>query len=311
MVAKKLNWKNVSQYNLFGVYSVSMRGMTGFSYISELTEYGRVAVSLKTLNSRFFEVKLVLPPVLQSMEPFLRKVVRNNFKRGRVEMVVDFLPNGVNFEVEVDGELARKYFLSLKKLSNYLGLLPDIEIVDIARMPNVVNLVRLDPPPSLVKQVQSLVERAVEDVVRQRIEDGNETKKDVLNIISKIKSDVSAVRSRWEEINSLVEEKVREKVEKFLKEYENRKEVDTAMVSFLVKIDINEEIFRFTKHLEALERLLDQDGEVGKKAEFIIQEMSREVNTIASKSFDYVISSLVVEIKASLEKIREHVQNIE
>ncbi len=288
-----------------------MKGMTGFSYISEMSEYGKVSVYLKTLNSRFLELRVLLPPSLQSLESQIRKMLKDNFRRGRVELIVDFYPKGVGFEVSVNEELAKSYFLSLKKLSNYLGLLPDIEIVDIANMPNVVNLVNSDISPSFSKQVKTLVMKAIKDVVRQRIKEGEQTKRNIIDIVNEVKKEIENISLRWIEVNKLVEEKVKEKVEKFLKDYENRKEIDTAIVSFLLKVDINEEIFRFKKHIEDLENLLNSDGEVGKKFEFILQELNREANTISSKSFDYVISSSVIEIKTSLEKIREHIQNVE
>lgn len=288
-----------------------MKGMTGFSYISKITEYGKINVYLKSLNSRFFELRMIVSPFLQKLEPTFREMIKKDFKRGKIELIVEFLPKGTSFEMVVDEELAKSYFLSLKKLSNYLGLLPDIEIVDIANMPNVINLVKPELPNSFLRNIQNIVKRAIEDVLKQRTKEGEETKRDIEEIISKIKQDISLIVSRWNEVNFSIEEKVKERVEKFLKEYENRKEVDTSLISFLMKIDINEEMFRFSKHLESLEVLLDTEGEIGKKIEFLLQELGREINTVASKSFDYFISSKVVEIKTSLEKIKEHIQNIE
>lgn len=284
--------------------------MTGFSHISKLTDYGRVDVYVKSLNSRFLELKVLLPPILQGLEPFVRKLIRDNFRRGKVEVIVEFLPRGLSFEVFVDEELGKRYFLSLKKLSNALGLLPDIEIVDIANMPNVVNLVRSELPPTFIKELKSILKKAVNEVMKQRKAEGEKTKEDIEKIIEDIKKSLAELQNRWNEVNIEIESKVKERVERFLKEYENRKEVDTSIVAFLMKVDINEEIFRFSKHLETLEGLLDMDN-IGKKVEFVLQELVREVNTIASKSFDYVISSLVVDIKSSIEKIREHIQNIE
>ncbi|MEN2997485.1 MAG: YicC/YloC family endoribonuclease [Brevinematia bacterium] len=289
----------------------SMKGMTGFSYIHKVTKYGKVNVSLKTLNSRFLEIKLVIHPFLQELELSIRKMLKDSFKRGKVELFIDFFPKGTEFKVEVDEELAKGYFLSLKKLSNYLGLLPDIEIVDIAKMPNVVNLVKLELPSSFFSQVRRIVKKAIDEVLSQRIEEGNETRENIVEILFKIRKSLDAIRARWGAVNLSIEEKVRERVERFFKDYRDRNELDVAVVAFLLKVDINEEIFRFSRHLEDLEKLVSSDSEIGKKIEFLVQELNREINTIASKSFDYEISSSVVEIKSALEKIREHAQNIE
>lgn len=288
-----------------------MRGMTGFSYISKDTDYGRITVYLKSLNSRFLEIKTVIPTTIQFVEEIARRVIKKSFKRGKVELVIDFYPKTNNFDIHVNKELAKVYFESLRSLSNYLGLLPDIEIVDIARMQDVISIIRTEPSLELKKQIVMLIKKSVANVLKQRIKEGESVKNECIMSISKVRASLEKISERWNIVNTHIEHKVKERVDRFLKEYENRKEIDTSIISFLMKIDINEELFRLSQHLSDLEKLLDSDGEVGKKIEFILQELNREVNTIASKSFDYTISSLVVHIKTELERIREHIQNIE
>ncbi|MFN4245075.1 MAG: YicC/YloC family endoribonuclease [Brevinematia bacterium] len=289
-----------------------MRGMTGFSYISQITEYGKLNVYLRSLNSRFLEIKLNIPSAFYGLESRIRKMLSDKIKRGKLELTIDFYPKGVvGYEINVNEDLAESYFLSLKKLSNRLGLLPDIDIVDIASMPDVINLVKFEVPSSFLDQVQDLVSKVIEDIIKQKKKEGEEAKKNIMEIISKIRHEINIISLRWVEVNNLIEDKIKERVNKFFSEYDSKKEIDTSIVAFLLKIDINEEIFRFENHLNDLEKLMDSEVEVGKKFEFILQELNREVNTIASKSFDYNISSSVIEIKVALEKIREHIQNIE
>ncbi|MCS7299118.1 MAG: YicC/YloC family endoribonuclease [Spirochaetia bacterium] len=288
-----------------------MRSMTGFSYISKDTDYGKITIYLKSLNSRFLEIKTIIPTTIQFVEEIARKVIKNSFKRGKVELVIDFYPKTNDFDIHINKELARVYFESLRSLSNYLGLLPDIEIVDIARMQDVISIVRPEPPLELKKQIEILIKKSVANVLKQRIKEGELVRNECIMAVDKVRKNLEKISERWNIVNTSIEEKVKERVNKFLKEYENRKEIDTSIISFLMKVDINEEIFRLSQHLDDLENLLNSDGELGKKVEFLLQELNREVNTIASKSFDYTISSLVVYIKTELEKIREHIQNIE
>ncbi|MCX8029113.1 MAG: YicC family protein [Brevinematales bacterium] len=288
-----------------------MRSMTGFSYISKETRYGKVTIYVRCLNSRFLEIKTQIPSYLNTLEERTRKIIKQEFRRGKIEIIVDFFPTNGSFDIFVDKELAKNYFVSLRDLSNYLGLLPDIEIVDIAQMPNVINLVKSNIPKDFIVHFEKLFRKVIHDINKQRSHEGENIKRDCLFLVSSIKDNIRLITNRWNEVNVAIESKIKEKVEKFLKDYENRKEIDTSILSFIMKIDINEEIFRFNQHLSDLEKMLIDGGEVGKKIEFLLQELNREVNTIASKSFDYKISSLVVEIKSSLEKIKEHIQNVE
>lgn len=288
-----------------------MRGMTGFSYISKDTDYGRITIYLKSLNSRFLEIKTIIPTTIQFVEEIARSVIKSSFKRGKIELIVDFYPKTNNFDIHINKELAKVYFESLRSLSNYLGLLPDIKVVDIARMQDVMSIVRSEPPLELKKQIEALIEESVADVLKQRIKEGELVRNECIEAIGRVRKNLEKISERWNVVNTIIEEKVKERVNRFLKEYENRKEIDASIISFLMKVDINEEVFRLSQHLNDLENLLNSDGELGKRVEFLLQELNREANTIASKSFDYTISSLVVDIKTELEKIREHIQNIE
>ncbi|MGC8964993.1 MAG: YicC/YloC family endoribonuclease [Brevinematia bacterium] len=123
-----------------------MNGMTGFSYISKELDFGRLIISLRSLNSRFLEIKTTLPPIIQKIEPKLRSYLKENFRRGKIELFIELhLRKQIN-QVTIDEELAKNYFMSMKKISNKLGLLPDIEIVDVIKMPNVLSIIPpLDP----------------------------------------------------------------------------------------------------------------------------------------------------------------------
>lgn len=289
-----------------------MNGMTGFSYISKDSDFGRITISLKSLNSKFLEIKIVLPPALYQIDPKLRRLIKENFRRGKIELFIELAPKKQLNEVIINEELAKNYFLSIKKLSNEIGLLPDIDIVDVVKMPNVVSIVESkDIPKELITEIEKYTKSVIKEVKKQRREEGEETKKDILKLINKIQENTLQIEKIAEKINEKIEQKVKERVLKYLQEFSNKQELDYSIIAFLMKIDINEEIIRLNMHLSNLKKTIENEEEIGKKGEFIVQEIIRESNTISAKSFDHETSKLIVEIKSDAEKIREHLQNIE
>jgi uncharacterized protein (TIGR00255 family) len=289
-----------------------MNGMTGFSYISKELDFGRLIISLRSLNSRFLEIKTTLPPIIQKIEPKLRSYLKENFRRGKIELFIELhLRKQIN-QVTIDEELAKNYFMSMKKISNKLGLLPDIEIVDVIKMPNVLSIIPpLDPPEEIIREVEKYTKTAINEVKKQRQREGEETKEDIEELIKKLEENILDIDEISKNLNEKIEQKVKEKITKYLQEFPNRPELDHSVIAFLMKIDINEEITRLKMHITNLKETLENEESIGKKGEFVIQEIIREANTISSKSLNYEISKNIVEIKSIAEKIREHLQNIE
>ncbi|MGC8870880.1 MAG: YicC/YloC family endoribonuclease, partial [Brevinematia bacterium] len=168
-----------------------MNGMTGFSYISKELDFGRLTISLRSLNSRFLEIKTTLPPIIQKIEPKLRSYLKENFRRGKIELFIELhLRKQIN-QVTIDEELAKNYFMSMKKISNKLGLLPDIEIVDVIKMPNVLSIIPpLDPPEEIIREVEKYTKTAINEVKKQRQREGEETKEDIEELIKKLEENI-------------------------------------------------------------------------------------------------------------------------
>jgi uncharacterized protein (TIGR00255 family) len=293
-----------------------MVGMTGYSSISKDTKLGRISMSLRSLNSRFLEIKINMPSNLIAgglgdFEKVARDMIKSNIRRGKIDVFIDFSIKGQDSTtVELNEELAKLYFSSIKNLSLSLGLLPDIEIKDIIALPGVMKVSNTQRNYPTLGELKKMFSKLLNDVVKQRVEEGKRIKEDVDKLISEILASIDEISSKVDVLNSEIEKKVFDRVSRYLGDPKNL-EIGISTISFLMKIDINEELVRLRMHTESLKALINSDDEVGKKGEFILQEMMRESNTIAAKSFSYDISNLVVGIKTNIEKIREHLQNVE
>jgi len=288
-----------------------MIGMTGYSSVNKETKVGKVSMSLRSLNSKFLEIKINSPTNLIQFEKIARDMIKNKIKRGKIDLFVEISNKGQDsVSVEINEDLVKSYFSTIKNLSLSLGVLPDIEIKDIISLPGIIKVSNNQTNQQPINELKRMFSKLLDDVLKQKIEEGTKIKADIDELISKIIDSINEISSKIDILNAEIEKKVIDRVSKYLGDPKNI-EVGISTVSFLLKTDINEELVRLKMHTESFKTLIDSTDEVGKKGEFILQEMMREANTIAAKSFSYEISSLVIGIKSNIEKIREHLQNVE
>jgi len=288
-----------------------MIGMTGYSSVNKETKVGKVSMSLRSLNSKFLEIKINSPTNLIQFEKIARDMIKSKIKRGKIDLFVEISNKGQDsVSVEINEDLVKSYFNTIKNLSLSLGVLPDIEIKDIISLPGIIKVSNNQTNQQPINELKRMFSKLLDDVLKQKIEEGTKIKADIDELISKIIDSINEISSKIDILNAEIEKKVIDRVSKYLGDPKNI-EVGISTVSFLLKTDINEELVRLKMHTESFKTLIDSTDEVGKKGEFILQEMMREANTIAAKSFSYEISSLVIGIKSNIEKIREHLQNVE
>ncbi len=291
-----------------------MEGMTGYANVEYKDDFIKISVNAKSLNSRFLELKVQVSQNVLFLEKDIREMLAKFFRRGKIEIwvSVSLVKNNSNYVVSVDYDAAKEYFLAVKKLSNELGLLPDIEIVDIIDRVGVIKVSEVDLRGNnrVKSSVLSAVKKALKELKNQRKYEGRKIKENVLDLISDISRGITEIESKVPFLNEAIQDKILQKYNKVLHREFDPVEI-IGFYSFLFKMDINEELIRLKMHLENLKSLVENGEEIGKKSEFILQEMMRESNTIASKSYSYEINSIIVDIKSCVEKIREHIQNVE
>ncbi len=292
-----------------------IKSMTGFGRGESSDGVHSFSVEIKTVNHRYNDIIVKMPKYLLFLEEKVKKLIKEYLNRGRVEVYInlEYLADS-NIEVNVNIPLALAYKRELENLINQLEIGDDISLTHLLTLPEVIKTERKDVDEDVVWGCLSqALEIALENVVNMRKKEGIELKKDIEIQLRKLESLIDKIEKRAPQVVMEYKEKLKERVSELMDEDADLDEerLNFEVVLFADKSDINEEVVRFKSHIKQFYMSLEQDEAVGRKLDFLIQEMNREVNTIGSKANDLEIINDVMDIKAQLEKIREQVQNIE
>ncbi|NPV71669.1 MAG: YicC family protein [Firmicutes bacterium] len=290
------------------------RSMTGFGRGNSDGPRYRVRVEIKAVNHRYLEVAPRIPRVAASLEDRLRKAVQARVERGRFDVFVDVNPaEDAGKQVKVDKALALAYYSALKDMQDELGISGSVEVSLLAGLPGVLSQAEAEEDSALLWQsLERALEAGLDGIIAMREREGETLSRDIISRIDKVGALVSEIKARA----PVMVEQYRRKLDSRIKELLPSDALDEMRLAMEValyadRVNIDEEIVRITSHLEQLKDALRTDGAVGRKMDFILQEINREINTIGSKAADTHVGSVVVEVKSELEKIREQVQNIE
>ncbi len=288
--------------------------MTGFGAARQAVEGGTLSVEVRTVNHRFCEVKLRLPRELAALEARAMESVRAHVERGTVEITVHWQIGSAEAErVSADLELARAYARQIEAVGRAVG--DDGRLRDlVASMPGVLAVE--EPAPLSVEEawprVAPVLEAALSEVLEMRTREGRAIAEDLRARLRRIRSQIEVVREAVPEAIAQYEARLEARLTRLAGAVEVDASRLAAEVALLVdRTDVSEELTRLESHLAQFEGLLSEGGVVGRKMDFLVQEMNREVNTIGAKSQSSRIGRAVVELKAELERIREQVQNVE
>lgn len=292
-----------------------IRSMTSFGRSS--SEEGKkrfFTVEMKSVNSRYLDANIRMPKSLISLEEEIRKMINNSLSRGKVDVFVNLKTyNEGNGVPKVDINLAEGYLQCLKEIEEKLGVKNDISVMQIARLPEVITVVEEeDKIEEIWQEIRPLIEESLNMMISMREAEGNKLKEDILSKITTVEELVSKVEEFADDIPKAFKVKLEERLKELLGNVdidENRVAMEVCM--FADKSTVDEEIIRLRSHINQVRETLKLNEPVGRKLDFIVQEMNRETNTIGSKSSDIKMTNIVIDIKNILEKIREQVQNIE
>jgi uncharacterized protein (TIGR00255 family) len=271
-------------------------------------------VEAKSVNHRFLDISIKLPRNYYLLEEKIRSEVKKNIFRGRIDIYVKIQDEGEEKRrVKLDKELAKAYYSALEQVANILPVSKEVSLMDIALMPDVIVLE--DAEEDLESDwiyLKEALNYALNQLVDMRIQEGEELYKDLNKKLEVLNKACGYLKNKAPEVLSEYKEKLTRKLSEAVSGLdidENRLLTEIAIMAD--KISIDEEIVRLESHLKQLKKELKNVGIIGRKLDFIIQELNREINTIGSKSNNFKISNLVVEAKTCIEKMREQVQNIE
>ncbi len=291
-----------------------IKSMTGFGRC-EITENNRkFTVEMKSVNHRYLDVNIKMPKKLNFFESAIRNELKNYISRGKVDIFItyeDFTEN--NTTIRYNKEVAGEYMKYLKQMAEDFNLDDDIRVSTLSRYPEVLSMeeVTLDEE-ELWKGLQKAIVGASEGFVQTRIVEGENLKNDLISKLDHMLELVDFISERSPQIIKEYREKLTAKVQEMLGDVQvDEARLLTEVTIFADKSCVDEELVRLRSHIETTRSTLEAGGSIGRKLDFIAQEMNREANTTLSKSNDLEISNCAIELKTEIEKVREQIQNIE
>lgn len=291
-----------------------VRSMTGFGR-GEATVDGRdIVVEIKSVNHRYFEFNCRTTRGYGFLEEKLKSYIKDSVCRGKVDVFVSLSQKeDTESIVKINPSLAQGYINALKRLSTEYGIKDDICVSTVASYSDIFQVHKAPEDEEEVwNAVKPVLDTALNNFIAMRETEGEKMKVDIMDRAETILSIVKEIEIRSPERVKEYQARLKEKIEELLDSavYDEQR-VLTEVAIFADKVAVDEETVRLRSHFDQLKTLLNSDGEIGRKIDFIIQEMNREANTIGSKSNDSDLAHKVVDIKAEIEKIREQIQNIE
>ena len=291
-----------------------IKSMTGFGRSTYENDGREYIVEIKSVNNRFNDINIKMPRNLNYLEEKIRKQILSNISRGKVEVSIQLNNNSdLGKKINLNTDIANRYIEELKKLTEETNIIDNINIMDIAKFPDVLNIKIDEEAEEIIeKELFIALDSAINSFLDMRQKEGSKIKVDLENRIEVIKQKIEQISS----ISAgLVDEYV-VKLETRIKELLKTDVVDQTrlaqeVVIYSDKCSVEEEITRLKSHISQFLNLLNENTAIGKKLDFLIQEMNRETNTIGSKANNLEITNFVVDIKTELENIREQIQNIE
>ena len=291
-----------------------VKSMTGFGRC-EISEGDRkMTVEMKSVNHRYLDVAIKMPKKLNFFESAIRSLLKTYIQRGKVDVFITYEDlSEANTTLRYNQALAAEYLKYLNQMAEEFHLEQDVKVSALSRYPEVLVMEEVqEDEEELWKLLDKAVKGACEQFVETRIREGENLKRDLLIKLDELLEHVAYVEERSPQIVAEYREKLTEKVKELLADTQMEESRIAAEVTIYAdKICVDEEIVRLKSHIKHTKETLEKEDSVGRKLDFIAQEMNREANTILSKSNDLEVSNHAIELKTGIEKVREQIQNIE
>ena len=289
-----------------------MKSMTGFGYREYQDEEFHCTVEIKSLNNRYLDIYVNLPPYMAPLEPKIRELAVERVLRGRVEINLRTRELEENMEVLLDSSTAKSYRSVLNTLLEYtVPKNEEITLSHLLQMEGIIKTVKTRDLDSLWKKVLPLIEGALSDLEKARAAEGEKTARDIQREVEGLKKMLSLFEKNATALEEHITCTLRERFDQVMGDRVDEQRILAETAVLLVRFSVKEELSRLSGHLGEFEKMTREEGAVGKKLDFLCQEINREINTIGSKSTILEINRGVVEAKNSLENIREQLRNVE
>ena len=291
-----------------------IKSMTGFGRCENHQGSRKFTVEMKAVNHRYFDVSIKMPKKLSFFEAAIRNVLKQYVQRGKLDVFITYEDYAEeNVALKYNEELAGQYLKYFRQMAEKFGLKDDISVSSLGRCPEVFTMEEQDiDEEEIWAELKKAVEGACVQFVKAREQEGEALKTDLLDKLERMDENVTLIEDRYPQIVSEYRSRLEDKVKELLGDLQiDEGRIAAEVVIFSDKICTDEETVRLRSHIATMKEALIAGGSIGRKLDFIAQEMNREANTILSKANDLATSNVAIDLKTEIEKVREQIQNIE
>lgn len=291
-----------------------IKSMTGFGRCEYADDKRKFTVELKSVNHRYLDVNIKMPKKLNFFESTIRNLLKEYIERGKVDVFItyeDFTED--NYSLHYNASLAAEYYAHLQEMAEQFGLENDVRVSSLSRYPDVFVMEEQNmDEKELWSGLEQALRGACEQFVQSRIKEGEHLKNDLIDKLEKMLSYVDFIEERSPIIMQEYRKRLEDKIQEVLKDRQiDEGRIATEVVIYADKVCVDEETVRLRSHIKSTEDTLNAGGSIGRKLDFIAQEMNREANTILSKANNLELADVGINLKTDIEKVREQIQNIE
>lgn len=291
-----------------------IKSMTGFGRSEIVKGNRKISVEIKSVNHRYLEAGIKMPKKLNVFESRMRDLLKKYATRGKIDIFINYEDDSESqVNLKFNQNIADEYMAIFNNMSEKYNLKNDMTVGGLARFPEVITMDEVqEDEEELWHFIEEAMKAALEQFVNTRILEGENLKKDLLGKLDHMEELVAFVEKRSPEIMKEYRSKLESKVKELLGDTTiDESRIATEVIIYANKICVDEETVRLRSHIEHARKCLNEDGGIGRKMDFIAQEMNREANTTLSKANDIEISNAAIDLKTEIEKVREQIQNIE
>lgn len=286
------------------------KSMTAFARMQQSLEEGELVWEIRSVNQRFLEVYFKMPEDFRACEARFREILQKRLKRGKVECFLRFNAVAQQSEsVNINHQKAKALVHACHEINDLLHQPSEVDPIELLQWPGVVQESTLDMKP-VISASEAALSTALDDLIANREREGERMKELILQRCEAIQQIVNDTRGKMPEIQARYQQKIRERLEQIKVEV-NQDRLEQELVHLAQKMDVDEELDRLDSHLKEMTEVLARDEAVGRRLDFLMQELNREANTLGSKSADISSTNASVELKVLIEQMREQIQNIE
>lgn len=287
-----------------------MESMTGYAYIEKNIKQCTFSAELKSLNSKYFEIFTSVPKSLKKFENNLIQILKNKFDRGKIVLTIETYDWTDDTSFLINKEILKKYYSNLKNIEKELKIDNYFSKNITFSFDNIYKTKKTQLSKQSVIEILSSINKVIDEAIKMRIKEGNVIKTDIHNSLKIVSQNLISIKRNYKDISKTLFNKLKNNIAAITGTTVNDTRLYTEIAILSDKLDINEEVVRLNDHIKKLKTLLNEKSQIGKKVDFLAQEMFREANTISSKANNSDISHMVVNIKNHIDKIREHSRNI-